>query len=144
MKHFFCISHKLHTFLKQLNIYNSNSPSVLPHDLKDVEELRSHFINSVQCHSGTCDGKIEEYKNSYSENATTSNFEFSMCTEQVIHDTLNYLKSNATGHDAVNLKMLKLCSPHIDKYVYSPLNKFLHPEQFLSRHLENCNWLSHS
>jgi hypothetical protein len=64
---------------------------VLPHDLKDVEELRSHFINSVQCHTSTCDGKVEEYKNSYSENASTSNFEFSMCTEQVIHDTLNYL-----------------------------------------------------
>jgi hypothetical protein len=113
-------SHKLHKFLKPLNIYNSNSPSVLPHDIKDVEELRSHFINSVQCQTSTCDGKIEEYKNSHSGNAT--NFEFSMCTEQEIHDTLIYLKSNDTGHDAVNLKMLKLCSPHIDKYILHLLN----------------------
>jgi hypothetical protein len=82
-------SHKLHKFLKPLNIYNSNSPSVLPHDIKDVEELRSHFINSVQCQTSTCDRKIEEYKNSHSANAT--NFEFSMCTEQEIDDT-NLLK----------------------------------------------------
>jgi hypothetical protein len=36
--------------------------------------------------------------------------------------TLIYLKSNDTGHDAVNLKMLKLCSPHIDKYILHLIN----------------------
>nr|CAH7768679.1 unnamed protein product [Callosobruchus chinensis] len=99
--------------LKDFSI-NSKRNSMLPPNLCDPDSLNNFFASYLQNMSNDADNQIDFYMNSvYSRELT---FSFRFITVEEVNTILHNIKTTAYGVDNINSKMLKLCSPFIDRY----------------------------
>lgn len=108
-------------FLKQNNLLPENRSKEIPYHLKNVNDLNNFFINSIPDTSAS-GSVLDFYKNNSLNN---SNFKFQPVSESTVLKILNNIRSNATGFDGINVKLLKLCCPHIIPYITHIINFIL-------------------
>lgn len=96
--------------LKSLNL-NSERYRKLPTNLSNVENINTHFINSISTVPAD-DSTISFYTNNIKE-SVTSILKFTPVTEAEVLKILSNIKSKATGHDGINIYTIHLCLPHI-------------------------------
>ena len=98
--------------LNHLNVkQNRQHTNLPPYDPNDV----NNYFLSVFSQPNNCTNSIDKLKGkTFNENI---NFKLKLATLEEVSEIINSLKSNATGSDHINAKMLKLCCPIIIKYV---------------------------
>lgn len=106
---------------KTLNKFGlrSRENTHIPSHLNDVNKINDYFLsvfNSNPPHDQTLNYYLQS---TYSKELK---FSLQLPTVNEIHDIIFDLQSNATGFDGINAKMLKFCSPFIDKYITHILN----------------------
>ena len=100
--------------LKEFNIGHKKD-TCLPENISDPDTLNRHFSSLLQDVNSNCDEEIKSYISRGSDNQL--NFSFRMITTEEVNNILNNIKTYAFGADNINSRMLKLCSPFIDKYI---------------------------
>lgn len=105
--------------MKSLNICR-NSNASLPNHLCNPNLINNYFSSYYQHTTNNCDDKIKFY----SSNILSPNlrFTFSMVTTEDVNKILHSLESTSLGIDNISIKMLKYCSPFIDKYILHLVN----------------------
>lgn len=110
------------TFWKTVKLFNINKKSevCVPENLADVEAINNHFINCTQFPLPKTDEIIQYYKTN--SNRTNDSFSFKQVTTGELNKIIFQLKSDAVGVDCLNLKMIRLCIPHISEYLEHVIN----------------------
>lgn len=106
--------------LKSNNFINTCNHD-LPTNLKNPTKLNEYFVNSVQSPNPS-DDIINFYLNN---RIVDSNFSFEQVTEEFVYKTLKSIKTNAMGCDEINIKIIRLCCPHIVPYITHIVNHCL-------------------
>lgn len=111
--------------IKYLNI-NSCQTSSGP-DFGDPNLFNNYFITSVPNNTSNRSASALEYKRKYvgKLNGTMPDFNFSKVTQEVVIDVFNTIRSNATGSDNINLKMLSFVLPHLASHLTHIINRCL-------------------
>lgn len=108
-------------FLRQNNLAPQNKSREIPEHLRNVNNINNYFINSIPDTTAS-----KEILNFYENNASKDlNFKFQPVSEFTVSKILNNVTSNATGSDGINIKLLKLCCPHIVPYITHIINFIL-------------------
>lgn len=106
--------------LKRNKIISEKSREI-PSDLNNADDLNDFFVNSIPILQPP-----EETLNFYKKNkAVNSNFCFSEVNDLFVYETICSIKTNATGCDFLNSKLLRLCCPHIVPYITHIINHCL-------------------
>lgn len=108
--------------LTDLNIRGSRS-SDLPNNLSNPQNINAYFASFLQNVSNNCNNKIDFYNNNVHNPENV--FSFSLATIEDIFFCLHSIKTNAEGVDGINLKMLKLCTPHINHIILHIINSII-------------------
>lgn len=98
----------------------SNRNMALPNSLADPNLISNYFAPHIQNVTNRCDEKIEYYNSNFCDPNVI--FKFRMITIEEVGQFLNLLKTNAIGGDKINLKMLRYCSPFVNKYIVHIIN----------------------
>lgn len=113
--------------LSDLNI-KQQSCAELPITLADPEEVNNYFV-SVHKSNVNCQESIDYYNNHLKIH---ENFNFKLTTIEEVNNIIFQIKSNAYGRDNISIKMIKYCSPVIDKYLTHIINCCIETDYFPS------------
>jgi hypothetical protein len=92
----------------------------LPNDLQDPELINNYFLN-VAGHS-TIDNNLLSYYSSNFFNQNSS-FNFKEIGDDDILEAIKSIKSQATGYDGINIKMLSIVLPYCIKEIKNIFNE---------------------
>lgn len=114
---------------KELNSLgiNKNKVITVPQQLADANKINDYFIHSIP--SVNNPGNFTLYDNEVHKHL---NFSFSFVTTDTVAKRINNIKSNAIGHDNINIQMIRLCCPVIIPYVTHILNSCIEKIHFHS------------
>lgn len=104
--------------LNQLNVRNKPFQEI-PEKLKNPMEINNYFISIFKNKSDISNACLCYNNKKFNSEIT---FSFKLASVEEVNDIVHRLKSNATGYDGISSKMLKLCSPLIDKYLTHIIN----------------------
>lgn len=104
--------------LEMLNIKKSRK-NTIPNDLKYADNLNKYFANSIPL-MPTDQNVINYYNSNIIQNIET--FTFRLISEFDVQKILYAIKTNALGHDGLNIIVLLMCCPHILPYITHILN----------------------
>lgn len=104
--------------LRNTGIFKRKNMSVLPH-LGSPNDINNYFIAAVSG-GGVPDLELVNFYNSNKRNNLS--FGFRVVEDMDVERAINSIKSNALGHDRLNIKCLKLCCPHILPYIRDTIN----------------------
>lgn len=90
----------------------------IPENIKNVTEINNFFINSIPVIQPP-EQLLGFYKNNCIVN---SEFSFMEINDLFVYETICSIKSNATGCDELNIKLIKLCCPFIIPYITHVVN----------------------
>lgn len=90
----------------------------IPDNLSNPNELNKFFVESIPQTEPS-----EEIKNFYKFNELNNfDYKFSETNDLSVYEAICSVKTNATGCDGLNIKFIKLCSPHIVPYITHIVN----------------------
>lgn len=98
----------------------SNHKNLIPEHLSNPNALNNYFSTFLQNVSDICDDKINFYNGSVHD--PSIKFSFKLITVEEVNKFLHNIRTNAFGVDNINARMLKYCSPFIDKYITHIIN----------------------
>lgn len=104
--------------ITQLDVRNSKKIEIPAH-LADVNNINNFFINSIPVVNGQSSKPL---KLDVKDDEKRLHFQFKIVDEDIVGKTISGIKSNALGHDGINIMMLKLCCPYIIPYVTHIIN----------------------
>ena len=104
--------------LEMSNIKKRGNNSI-PNQLKNVDNLNDYYANSIPLMPAD-QTVIDYYNTNINQNIET--FTFRLVSEFDVQKILYGIKTNALGHDGLNIKVLLMCCPHILPYVTHILN----------------------
>lgn len=105
---------------KELNLlHNRKHENNIPDHLKNVDELNDYYINCIP-KLPIDQNTIDYYNTNIKPNIET--FEFKPVSEYDVQKILYSIKSNATGHDGLSIKLLLMCCPLILPFVTHIIN----------------------
>ena len=104
--------------LKSFNICSSKNLSI-PHNLSDPANI-SNFFGTFLQNISDCSQRISFYNTHFFNNELR--FFFRMAEINEINKIVSSIHTNAAGVDGISSKMLKYCSPYIDRYVTHIIN----------------------
>nr|CAI5840082.1 unnamed protein product [Callosobruchus analis] len=107
--------------LEQLNVHNSTG-NQLPQHLKDVNNINSHFINSIDQMFCKISPETEEFYLTHRLPGNPNSFNFDLVSEHMVIQAIHSMRSNATGIDGVSLQMLKQCCPAVVRHLVHVFN----------------------
>nr|XP_022911017.1 uncharacterized protein LOC111422045 [Onthophagus taurus]XP_022911018.1 uncharacterized protein LOC111422045 [Onthophagus taurus] len=112
------------TALRKAGLFNKKQISI-PGHLKNLNQLNAHFVGVG------ISGYDADLYNYYLNNTLYSQvFEFAEIAEANVEETINAINSNAMGYDSLNIKIIKLCCPHIIPYVRHIVNHVIETSSF--------------
>lgn len=124
------------TELKKLNILNFKNKSSIPIELKDVNKINDFFISSTKNDFIPDQDLITFY--SSNTKPSVNPFNFHMITENDILKIISNIKSKATGHDGININMIKLCCPYILPFLVHIFNSCIEKSVFPNSWKMSC------
>lgn len=104
--------------LKSNSIIPTCKNNSVPDHLNDADKINNFFINSLPSTSAS-KPVLDKYKN---ESLYDPKFKFQRVEEFTVLKTISEIKTNATGCDGLNIKMISLCCPHIIPYLTHIVN----------------------
>lgn len=119
-------AHECWKILKNNDIVFQNKNRSIPESLKNVNDINNFFVNSLPF-TDASDNTLNYYKNNL---LFDSVFKFTPVDETALLKVIMEISTNATGCDQVNLKMIKLCCPHIIPYLTHIINYCLQENVF--------------
>lgn len=91
---------------------------VIPEQLRNPDAINDYFINSV-----ITDSSVDDFLKFYKNSQTLVNkFCFKEVDELFIFNTIIKIKTNAVGSDDLNIKLIRLCCPHVIPYITHIIN----------------------
>ena len=107
--------------LKSLNI--SSSPKSQPLSIGTPSDFNAHFLNSIPTMDLTANNTfLESYRNAH---FADSDFVFSEVDEHCVNDIISKIKTNASGADDIDRRMISLITPYLTPYLTFLINKCL-------------------
>lgn len=103
--------------LKEMNVYQK-PPIQLPPGLSNVNVINNHFVQSIPKGNNSMINILQNYSNS----RCNSVFKFTNVDEAMIQRFINSISTQASGHDGINIAMIKYCCPCIVPYVVHIIN----------------------
>lgn len=104
--------------LKSNNIIPTCKDNIIPDHLNDANKINHFFVNSLPSTSAS-NSVLDKYKN---DALFEPNFKFQQVDEFTVLKIIKEIKTNATGCDGLNIKMITLCCPHIIPYLTHIVN----------------------
>lgn len=109
---------------KHLSIGRNKTKTDIPAHLANVDEINDYFLNSSHNRTmlrGHYAGIGSIYNTSKHVNYKSA-FSFQLVDEADIIKAMNKIKTNATGHDKISIKMLRLFGRSIIPYILNIVN----------------------
>lgn len=106
--------------LRSFNLCSDKQSNNIPTNLSDPNEISAYFGRFLQDVS-ECDTKLNFYESNYFLN-NNAQFSFRVADISETHKIIQSIHTDALGADNVNIKMLKYCTPFIDKYITHIIN----------------------
>lgn len=104
--------------LRNNNIISNKIIRNLPNHLSNANEANDYFVNALPA-TTVSQVTLNNYKNN---SLFDSTFKFQEVNELTVLNIINGIKKNAIGTDGLNIKMIKLCSPHIVPFLVHIIN----------------------
>lgn len=103
-----------------INSINDNHKThSIPDSISDPEKINDYF-SSVFKSNDDCDDLVNEYNHKHFP--VNQKFSFKLASEGDVHSIISGISSNAMGIDNFSIKMIKYCSPVLDKYITHLIN----------------------
>lgn len=105
------------------------STSIIPENLCKPNEVNQYFIDSVPGLAGfVFDRELYTFYNN--NRLTTAEFSFRDVSDFDVEKAVWSVKSNATGYDRLNVKIIKLCTPHVIPFIRDIINSSISVGRF--------------
>lgn len=106
--------------LKKLNISPKNSPEI-PISLNDVNTINNFFRESLP-HTVSDNNLISFYLSNSLLDNDEDRFHFQHVDVNFVQSIINKISTNATGHDGLNISILRSCCPYIVPFITHIIN----------------------
>uniref|UniRef100_A0A6P7HE79 Uncharacterized protein LOC114347572 n=1 Tax=Diabrotica virgifera virgifera TaxID=50390 RepID=A0A6P7HE79_DIAVI len=117
--------------MKKHNIIsNKKSSSFIPDHLQDPDSINNYFVHGIGGHDIPDADVLNHY--SSSKFPGVDNYSFTVIDELKVYEKILSIKSNASGHDNINITMILYCCPYILPFITHIFNFCLQKSIFPS------------